>query len=143
MIEIKGPIVLRICLGTFMMSRPTLSCIHWWEFVHTECCRGEVTKTILVIRANCYRIILPHEIKITNILQYNVLIFLCSFPIQLTQRSVHKNKMDMSTRNPATAVLAVSCGLLQEADMAVLHVKRLTCDVNANIVKITKTRMNS
>ena len=28
------------CLGTFMVSRPTLSCSHWWELVYTECCHG-------------------------------------------------------------------------------------------------------
>ena len=26
-----------ICLGTFVISRPTLVCSHWSEFVHTEC----------------------------------------------------------------------------------------------------------
>ena len=26
-----------ICLGTFIISGPTLSCSHWSEFVHTEC----------------------------------------------------------------------------------------------------------
>ena len=26
-----------ICLGTFMIRRPTLGCNHWWDFVNTEC----------------------------------------------------------------------------------------------------------
>ena len=34
----EGPIVLLgICLGTFMISSPTLSYSHWWEFVYITC----------------------------------------------------------------------------------------------------------
>ena len=29
--------ILGIQLGTFMLSRPTLSCSDWWEFVCTKC----------------------------------------------------------------------------------------------------------
>ena len=33
-----GHNLLRICLGTFMINRPTLSSGYWWEFVYTEWC---------------------------------------------------------------------------------------------------------
>ena len=28
--------ILGICLGSFVIRKPTLSCSHWWEFVYTE-----------------------------------------------------------------------------------------------------------
>ena len=31
-------------LGTFVTSRPTLSCSHWWEFVQTECCHDAILR---------------------------------------------------------------------------------------------------
>ena len=31
------------CLGTYMISRPTLGCSHWWEFVCTECHHDVIT----------------------------------------------------------------------------------------------------
>ena len=34
-----------LCLGTFMISRPTLGYIHWWGFVYTEC-RHDVIVTL-------------------------------------------------------------------------------------------------
>ena len=37
MIERGNHSFLGICLGTFVISRPILSCSHWWEFVYTEC----------------------------------------------------------------------------------------------------------
>ena len=41
MIVMGGPIIFgtrwKGAFGTFMISRPTLSCSYWLEFVHTEC----------------------------------------------------------------------------------------------------------
>ena len=36
--------ILGICLGSFMITRPTLSCSHWLEFVCTECCHDIIYK---------------------------------------------------------------------------------------------------
>ena len=33
----------RWAFGSFMTIKPTLSCSHWWEFVHTECCQDIIT----------------------------------------------------------------------------------------------------
>ena len=35
-----------IRLGTFMISRPTLSCSYWWKFVYTEYSRDIIRASV-------------------------------------------------------------------------------------------------
>ena len=65
-------------LGTLMISRPTLSCSHWWKFVCTECPHDIImTFVIMTLRHNkgpacCdfYDIVLINLFKILDDISY-------------------------------------------------------------------------
>ena len=70
-----------------MISRPTLSCSHWWEFLYTECCHDVILRVNITNVQGCNvlfkAVTMPTDFKLlpqyrcNNILQLIIFNLFC------------------------------------------------------------------